>query len=78
MNTEHYLIQYGPKTMEALYFAINNSFKLLWDGSISMFRETVKSSSTNKNFLLNLLEMREATQEHECPPVTLIHGYETE
>lgn len=61
MNAEHYLIQYGPKTMDALYYAINNSFKLLWDGSISMFRETTKSSSTNKHFLLNLLEMREST-----------------
>lgn len=64
--------------MQMLYNAIDKSFKLLWDGSLSVFRETAKSSSTNKTFLLHLLEMRENTHEHESPPVTLVHGNETE
>jgi len=36
------------------------------------------SSSNNKEFLNTLLELRTETEQHEEPPVTLIHGAETE
>lgn len=58
--------------------AVNDSYKIFWDGSISMHKETVHSSTNNKQFLMRLLEMRMATQEHQEPPVTLLHGPETE
>ena len=32
-----YLLQYGPKTLAALQNAVRTSFKLFWDGSISIY-----------------------------------------
>ena len=78
MDSTDYILQFGPKTVDMILCAINESFKLYWDGSISMFKETVHSSTNNKQFLMRLLEMRMATQEHYEPPVTLLHGAETE
>ena len=73
-----FVLEYGPKTIQMLIEAVNSSFKLFWDGSISMYKDTNHSASNNKKFLLNLLEMRLATQEHQEPPVTMMHGPETE
>lgn len=78
LSPEESLLQYGPKTLAALHNAIRTSFKLFWDGSISLFQETALSSSNNKEFLNTLLEMRTASEQDEEPPVTLIHGAETE
>jgi len=68
------VLAYGPKTMRSLKQAVNQSFKLFWDGSISMFQDTVLSSQNNKEILNTLLEMRTRTNEDEEPPVTLLHG----
>ena len=73
-----FVLEFGPKTIHLLIEAVNCSYKLFWDGSISMFKDTSHSASNNKSFLLRLLEMRLATQEHQEPPVTLMHGPETE
>jgi len=78
LNPEEYLLQYGPKTLAALKNAIRTSFKLFWDGSISIYQETALSSTNNKEFLTTLLEMRTNTEHDEEPPVTLIHGAESE
>jgi hypothetical protein len=43
-----------------------------------MYNETILSSSNNKEVLNTLLEMRTRTHEDEEPPVTLLHGQETE
>ena len=40
--------------------------------------DTVLSSKNNKDVLNTLLEMRTRTDEHEDPPITLLHGTETE
>ena len=64
--------------MRNLKQAVNQSFKLFWDGSISMYQDTVLSSQNNKEVLNTLLEMRTRTNEDEEPPVTLLHGQETE
>ena len=74
----HYVIAYGPKTLALIQEAINNSFKLFWDGSISMFVETFMSSGNNKEVVKTLLEARRRTQSDEEPPITLLHGLETE
>lgn len=78
LNPEEYLLQYGPKTVNALKNAVRTSFKVFWDGSISMFMDTAYSSANNKEFLNALLELRTNTQNDTEPPVTLVHGYETE
>ena len=78
LNPEEYLLGYGPKTLSALKNAIKTSFKVFWDGSISMYMDTALSSANNKDFLNALLEIRTDTQHDEEPPVTLIHGAETE
>ena len=44
INESHYVLGYGPKTIEAVMQAVGQSFKLFWDGSISMFMETALSS----------------------------------
>lgn len=75
---DNWVIQLGPKTVFALQKAINLSFKLFWDGSVCMFKETVLSSANNKHVLNTLLELRTKTNDHQEPPVTLLHGQETE
>lgn len=73
-----YVLCFGPKTVRAIQSAIAKSFKLFWDGSISMYRDTFLSSANNKDVLRTLLDLRRATNEHEEPPVTFMHGQETE
>ena len=43
-----------------------------------MFQDTVLSSKNNKDVLNELLLMRRKTNEDEEPPITLLHGQETE
>jgi hypothetical protein len=43
-----------------------------------MYQETAYSSTNNKEFLTALLDMRTNTEQDEEPPVTLIHGSDTE
>jgi len=78
MNAEEVMIQYGPETMVELANLLQHSFKVFWDGSISLYKETVSSSTNNKEFLNKLLDVRMASDQHQEPPVTLIHGIETE
>lgn len=70
----HYVLSYGPKTIGAIQDAIRTSFKLFWDGSVSMFQDTVLSSKNNKDVLNELLLMRRKTNDDEDPPITLLHG----
>lgn len=37
LNPEEYLLQYGPKTLASLQNAIRTTFKLFWDGTISLY-----------------------------------------
>lgn len=74
----HTMLCYGPKTIELIQHAINGSFKLFWDGSVSLYIDNIISSKNNKDVLNTLLEMRNVTQNKEEPPVTLLHGDETE
>jgi len=78
MNTEEFVLQYGPETMAELSHLLAHSFKVFWDGSISLYKDTVTSSTNNKEFLNKLLDIRMASDQHQEPPVTLIHGHETE
>jgi len=75
---DYYLLGYGPKTIEALQQAVDCSFKLFWDGSVGMYIDTVISSRNNLDVLNSVLEMRTRTNDDEEPPVTLLHGQETE
>jgi len=78
MNTDEVLLQYGPETISELGHLLKHSFKVFWDGSISLFKDTVSSSTNNKEFLNQLLDVRMHSDQHQEPPVTLIHGIETE
>jgi len=78
MHGNEFALQYGPSTMAEITQALDGSFKVFWDGSISLYKDTVFSSSNNKDFLNKLLDMRTKTEQHAEPPVTLIHGMETE
>ena len=48
MNQSDFIIQFGPKTMDAIIEAVSESFKLFWEGSISMQVSTQHSSTNNK------------------------------
>jgi 3-phosphoglycerate kinase len=37
LNPEESLMQYGPKTLATLHQAIKSTYKIFWDGSISLF-----------------------------------------
>jgi 3-phosphoglycerate kinase len=78
INSDHFVLGYGPKSIEAIKTAIKQSFKLFWDGSIGMFLETALSSSNNKEALKVLLDLRRCTDKLEEPPVTFMHGIESE
>jgi len=71
-------LEFGEKTMVMLEQAIDNSFKLFWDGSISLFKQCVLASQNNKRFVQHLQDARTKTIDDEEPPVTLLHGSETE
>lgn len=75
---DHYVLSFGPKTVKAIQDAVRLSFKLFWDGSISLFSDNVLASVNNKEVLNTLLDVRTRTNEHEDPPVTLLHGQHTE
>jgi hypothetical protein len=60
---------------------IPETFKLLWDGALSPLTSASDSIScglTNKLFVEKLLDLRVSTQNDDEPPVTLLHGPETE
>ena len=78
MSPDEVVLQYGPETMSELVSLLKQSFKVFWDGSISLYKDTVSSSTNNKDFLNKLLDVRMASDQHQEPPVTLIHGHETE
>ena len=78
MHENEFALQYGPMTIHDISEALEHSFKIFWDGSISLYKDTVFSSSNNKDFLNKLLDVRMKTETHAEPPVTLIHGMETE
>ena len=58
MSPDELILQYGPETMSELAYLISHSFKVFWDGSISLFKDTVHSSTNNKEFLNKLLDIR--------------------
>lgn len=78
MSPDEVVLQYGPETMTELASLLKQSFKVFWDGSISLYKDTVSSSTNNKDFLNKLLDVRMHSDQHQEPPVTLIHGHETE
>merc|ERR1712084_51580 len=73
MHGNEFALQFGPQTMDEIQAALEHSFKFFWDGSISLYKDTVFSSSNNKEFLNKLLDVRTKSESHQEPPVTLIH-----
>lgn len=64
IGEETYVLLLGPKTVKAIQRAVRLSFKLFWDGSVSLFKDTVLSSSNNKEVLNTLLDVRTRSNEH--------------
>ena len=78
MDPDDFILQYGPETVSELGHLLAHSFKVFWDGSISLYNDTIYSSTNNKEFLNKLLDIRMHSDQHQEPPVTLIHGHDTE
>ena len=64
--------------MRDLTETINCSFKVLWDGSVSLFKDSILAASNNKDLVSTLLTLREQSANDPEPPITLLHGTETE
>jgi hypothetical protein len=77
------VLEYSDATREDLQALIPSTFKLLWDGTLSPLPPSVTADSahallTNKLFVERLLDLRVNSQNDDEPPVTLLHGSETE
>lgn len=57
---------------------VMDSFKVLWDGSISIWLGHHLASMSNKKFVEDMQSMRQATENDTEPPVTLLHGEQTQ
>jgi len=77
INENEFVVEFGPETQSQLSL-VESSFKLLWDGSLSVYKDNVLSSAFNKALVARLLDFRARTQNDDEPPVTLLHGAETE
>lgn len=66
------------ETGDLLLQMLQQSFKLLWDGSLSPSNDAAAISPSNKQFVEALLDLRVTTQNDDEPPVTLLHGIETD
>jgi len=71
-------LDFGEETQAKVKEAIDSSFKLFWDGCLTFFPDCQIASSANKNFVKELLDMRDRTANDVEPPVTLLHGEQTE
>lgn len=58
MDPDDFILQYGPETVQELGHLLSHSFKVFWDGSISLYKDTIYSSTNNKEFLNKLLDIR--------------------
>lgn len=51
IQPDKYILEYGDLTRSQISMLMNQSFKLLWDGSLSFFKDAVLASETNKLFV---------------------------
>ena len=64
MDPDDFILQYGPETVQELGYLLSHSFKVFWDGSISLYNDTIYSSTNNKEFLNKLLDIRMHSDQH--------------
>ncbi len=48
VSADEYILEFGNQTLQQIKNAIENSFKVFWDGSVSIFRDAVLVSIINK------------------------------
>lgn len=75
-------MEFSDETKSQLLQIIPNSFKLIWDGTLSplgpIFQDSYFINTINKRFVESLHDLRLQTMEDVEPQVTLLHGPETE
>lgn len=83
VKTHELIIEFAEETKHHITSLIPTTFKLLWDGTLSPMPPASAENSayaqlTNKHFVETLLDVRVSSQNDDEPPVTLLHGSETE
>lgn len=48
---DEYVFEFGDQTVDVLCQEMEKSFKMLWDGSISIMKDTILASKNNKIFV---------------------------
>jgi hypothetical protein len=61
VKNDDIVIEYMGETRDQLISMIPQTFKLLWDGSLSPSHDSVGISPTNKLFVEALLDLRVST-----------------
>lgn len=61
IQEDEYALEYGEATTQNMVRELEESFKFLWDGSISFFKDAVLASQTNKHLVQSLLDFRTRT-----------------
>ena len=77
-NPDHYVLEYGEQTRNTFVNTLESTFKFFWDGSLSIIKDAILASEFNKLATAKLLDFRQRTNNDDEPPVTLLHGGETE
>ena len=52
MHKNKFTLQYGLNTVEEIQSTLEHSFKVFWVDSILLYKDTIFSSSNNKDFLM--------------------------
>jgi hypothetical protein len=61
IDANDYVFEFGTNTMFSLNMTVEKTFKVLWDGSISLFKDCMLANTNNKSFVSHLLDMRQRT-----------------
>ena len=72
------MLEYGEQTRNKFVSVLESTFKFFWDGSLSIIKDAILASEFNKLATAKLLDFRQRTNNDDEPPVTLLHGEETE
>jgi hypothetical protein len=77
IESDEVILEFGESTTGLLHSRVNSSFKLLWDGQVSLFEGHHLASMSNRDFVETLQKLRLCSDQDQEPPVTFTHGSQT-
>ena len=76
LSSNAYVVEFGPQTVQNVLSHTKDAMKIFWDGSISLYPDTL-ANENNKAFTLDLLRIRGENEDRAEPKYSLIHSEET-